>query len=109
MSTIRKVIEIPRGIGKVYKEGNEFAKVEYRIELIQEYAESITSEGRGTIPTLKEIRGLFRLIEGNYLPLGDTSLTLYLEDGRKWNFFISESSEPGIYSAANPPGGAADF
>jgi hypothetical protein len=109
MSTTRKILETPSGIGKVYKDAQELAKVDYKLTISQQFTETITSEGRSTVPGLKEITGQFKIILGSYLSIDGTVLNLHLADGRQWKFILVDASQTGIYTAANAPGGASDF
>ena len=63
---------------------------------------SNASGGIEELPTLKSISGIIVVSSGEKnLPVGNV-LTLHLEDGRKWPFFVShEESVPGAYYVVN--------
>ncbi|MDR3576926.1 MAG: hypothetical protein P4L50_23920 [Anaerolineaceae bacterium] len=109
MSTTRKVLETPSGIGKVYKGDQELASVDYRLEVSQEFVDTITSSGQSSLPGPKQITGQFKIIQGKYLAIDGTILTLHLADGRKWYFFVCKINSSRIYFLANTPGGSEDF
>lgn len=109
MSTPRKVIESPSGVGKVYKDSKELARVNYCLEVSQEFIENMSQDGQSTISSLKIITGQFKIVEGMYIPIDGAVLTLHLADGRKWDFFFHRLNTVGIYSAITAPGGAAAF
>ena len=109
MSTTRKILETPSGIGKVYNDEREVAKVDYKLIISQQFSETITSDGRSAVPGLKDITGQFKIILGSYLSVDGTVLNLHLADGRQWKFIIVSTSQTGMYTAANAPGGASDF
>ena len=94
----RELEESITGTGEVYKEDKVVSVVEYVLRIYQEYVVSSASAGIEKIPTTKNIFGHIAVISGEKnLPIGET-LTLRLQDGRRWSFWISNrGGVPGTY------------
>ena len=109
VGTSIKILETPGGVGKVYQDDKELAKVEYSLTISQSFAENITQASQSAVPGLMEINGQFRILEGKYLSVDGKILTLHLADGRQWKFIIVEINQLEMYTAANAPGGDSAF
>ena len=108
MDTSIKILETPGGIGKVYQDDKELAKVEYCLTISQQL-ENKSPTSQSAVPGHKEISGQFRILEGKYLSVDGKILTLHLADGRQWKFIIVGINHLSMYTAANAPGGDVAF
>jgi hypothetical protein len=76
----QRVLESPCGIGKVYRNGRPVAEVQYRLVVTQEY------QGMEQTPRGTDITGRVTVIDGSRDLASGGSLTLELEDGRRYPF-----------------------
>ncbi len=101
-----------RGTGDLYQSGKVVCKgIKYDVRVFQEMHE-VRGFGTGSsqVPGLKEIRGHFTETDGGFhfpsLMTSDGPLTLHLQDGRRWDCFLSNSDGTavnqgdGIYTPA---------
>jgi hypothetical protein len=100
-----KMLEAPHGVGKVYKDDREIARVNYQLQIKQEFIIEKSSSGEEETPGLKEITGQINIIEGERNLIDGSVLTLYLSDNRKWQFFTNRGNPiSGNYVAVNVDG-----
>ncbi len=79
MNKTRKIIERPKGVGILKKDGKYVANVQYSVMVVQEYEkgdELHEVEGQG------EITGQFTIISGDVGNIFHDVFTLELQDGR---------------------------
>jgi len=81
------VIEECRGVGRVCRDTGEFLRdAEYDLEVLQEIHETRS----GDVPGLKRIEGTVEIGELDFNLVGEP-LVLQLEDGRRLDFFYTDS------------------
>src|SRR5690242_13911269 len=89
-----RILETPRGTGKVTRQNSRqvIATVEYRLQVARD--DLIDPRSGDTTEGLRDTRGTITQMDGEPLDLGET-LTLYLQDGRCADFFITFSGLAG--------------
>jgi hypothetical protein len=102
-----KIVETPRGLGKVSKESNNISDVRYDLTVVQEIeVVTVTRMGPSGLITEKSESQCGKIISGRItviggersLPRNSGELVLHLQDGRKMSFTIEkEYSFPSAY------------
>ena len=86
-------IETPKGKGKVFRDDRYLSDVRYRLRVVQECHIGATLASEDEINGLKKTYGDISVIKGEQNLISKEQLTLQLEDGRIWKFFI-KSGDP---------------
>lgn len=85
----RRIAEQSTGEGLVYrKDGSFVANVKYALQVIQEFIDTTTKDGPGTLPGLKDVVGRVTGLDTFALLSEGAELTLHLEDGRRLDFLV---------------------
>ena len=99
-----RTIESPSGLGQVFSGEREIADVMYDLRVVQEF--HITRGDSPDIPGLRDTTGFLKVIPGQKNFFEEESLTLHLDDGRKWDFLIKQAKRlEGSYEVVNRSGG----
>ncbi len=84
-------LETPTGTGEVYGDGKLLFRVKYSLRATQEI---LHIDGSSTVEGVRSVSGQLSPPEDDpyaFLVREEDNLTLYLEDGRKLDFFIIDS------------------
>jgi hypothetical protein len=92
--TEKEIKQIDKIIGKgvVFDGENELSKVEYSLDIFQEFIIMRSNEGVTKTPSYKQIRGFLQVIDGERNLIGGEILILQLDDGRKLDFFAKSGN-----------------
>ena len=107
MSTLKRsrTLESLTGLGDVYRDDKQIAKVRYTIKVKQEIIISRSNSGAQELPGLQDIRGTINVVSGESNLIDGTVLVLQLEDGRRWQFFATSGNPiSGGYVVVNVSG-----
>ena len=83
-----KNLENPTGVGTVFQEGNQIAKVRYLLSVRQRVHERRTLSGVSQSDGLTSAEGVLSVPSGNKLPCDSGPLELQLADGRRMQFIV---------------------
>jgi hypothetical protein len=95
-----ETIEHLTGTGDVYEESRKVASVRYDIRVLQEKIESVTHSGTNIIDDLKRVSGTVDPVDVSMHELFGKVFTLVFEDGRRMNFFVT-NTQTGSISASS--------
>ena len=100
----RVPIERIRGRGKVYRSDQYIAEVDCEIKVVQEMHIARTFGKQESVPGLKEITGVVRVVSGETDLVDGSLLTLRLSDGRVWTFYARSEPVAGTFDCVNASG-----
>jgi len=89
-----KHLESPEGVGEVWQGDKRIAQVEYSLDVQKEIIITESFDGTNELEGKSFISGSIFVLEGEKHLIGRDILTLYMQDGRKIDFFVTNISPP---------------
>ena len=93
MERQRRTIERLQGVGTIFGPDQELAKVNYELELTQEFIVARTLGGAAeAVPGLRDTTGVITVVEGESNLTEKHGLILQVSDGRQWSFLVRQEN-----------------